>query len=241
MNLGDRHLGDTIDFKFSTNSTAGAPTTLAGTPSLKVYRSNSTTEITAGITLTVDFDSVTGMHHARIVASEANGYAWGDECDVVVHAGTVGGQSIAGTRLAHFTIEKLRLGVIFAKAADGGDTYVDVPTGTKVGVGDEAVTLPNGATAEGVSQKVKSISVGTGTGGGDRITMHGKWTGTNPASGTYVAFTKRDGMSYVIPATAPGQPTVLSVSSDYEDGVAMVGDGSVGNRRRRTGQAADAP
>lgn len=239
MNLGDFHLGDTIDFKFNTNSTVGAPTTLAGTPSLAVYRGNSTAEITGGITLTVDFDAVTGMHHARIVASEANGYAFGDQCDVVVKQGTVGGQSIAGARLAHFNLDAQRFGCVIAKAVSGDVNYVDVPAGTKAGVGDEACTLPNGATAEGSSQKVKTVTVGGGVGASTRVTMHGNFNGTAPGAGTYVAFIKRDGMQAFIPTeSAPGIP---SVSSDYEDGVQMVGDGTVGNRRRRTGQDPTAP
>ena len=67
--LGDFRLGDTIDFKFTTVQTTGAPFTLAGTPALAAYPANSATEVTAGITLTTDFDSRTGLNHVRIVAS----------------------------------------------------------------------------------------------------------------------------------------------------------------------------
>lgn len=233
MNLGDFRLGDTIDFKFSTCTTAGAPITLAGTPSLKVYRGNGATEITAGITLTADFDSVTGLHHARIVASEANGYAWGDQCDVVVHQGTVSGQSIAGTVLRHFSVDALQRDRVLAKAAGGGTNYVDVPSGTKVGVGDEACTQPNGATAEGSSQKVKTVTVGGGTGASDRVVMTGNWNGPVPASGTYVAFRKTDGMeSAVVNVYASG---MIPASFDGFGGVAYDGDGTEGNNIRPAG------
>lgn len=236
MNLGDFHLGDTIKFNFNTNTTAGAPVTLAGTPIVAVYR-NENAEVTAGVTLTVD--RVTGRHSVSIVTSESNGYAFGDQCDVVVKQGTVSGQSIAGVVLRRFSLDAQRFGCVIAKAVSGDVNYVDVPAGTKVGIGDEACTLPNGATAEGSSQKVKTVTVGGGVGASTRVTMHGNFNGTAPGAGTYVVFIKRDGMQAFIPTeSAPGIP---SVSSDYEDGVQMVGDGSVGNRRRRTGQDPTAP
>lgn len=103
--IGDFRLGDTFDLKFCTVSTAGAPTTLAGTPAISCYPGNSTTEITAGITLTVDFDARTGMHNVRIVASSGNGYATATNYAVVITTGTVGGTSVVGYVVGHFSIE----------------------------------------------------------------------------------------------------------------------------------------
>ena len=54
---GDIALGQTIDVKFvTTAASTGQPTTLSGSPVISAYVGNSTTQITAGITLTVDFD-----------------------------------------------------------------------------------------------------------------------------------------------------------------------------------------
>jgi hypothetical protein len=103
--LGDFTLGDTLDFKFSTVGTTGAPTTLAGTPAISAYVGNSTTQITAGITLTVDFDAVTGLHNVRVVASAGNGYAAQTNVDLVITAGTVGGTSVVGYVVGSFSIE----------------------------------------------------------------------------------------------------------------------------------------
>ena len=103
--LGDITLGDTIDFKFSTVGTTGAPTTLAGTPAVSAYVGNSTTQLTAGITLTVDFDGVTGLHNVRVVASGANGYAAQTNVDLVITTGTVGGTSVVGYVIGSFSIE----------------------------------------------------------------------------------------------------------------------------------------
>lgn len=103
--LGDITLGDTIDFKFSTVGTTGAPTTLAGTPVVSAYVGNSTTQITAGITLSVDFDAVTGLHSVRVVASGANGFAAQTNVDLVITTGTVGGTSVVGYVVGSFSIE----------------------------------------------------------------------------------------------------------------------------------------
>ena len=103
--LGDFTLGDTLDFKFSTVGTTGAPTTLAGSPVISAYVGNSTTQITAGITLTVDFDAVTGLHNCRVVASAGNGYAAQTNVDLVITTGTVGGTSVVGYVVGSFSIE----------------------------------------------------------------------------------------------------------------------------------------
>lgn len=102
---GDIALGQTIDVKFTTVSTTGAPTTLAGTPVISAYVGNSTTELTAGITLSVDFDSRTGMHNVRVVASSGNGYAAQTDVELVITTGTVGGTSVVGYVVGAFSIE----------------------------------------------------------------------------------------------------------------------------------------
>lgn len=105
MYQGDIRLGDTLDFKFTTRQASGAPTTLAGTPVLSCYVSNNTTEITAGITLTADFDSRTGLNHVRIVASSGNGYATASNYDVVITTGTVNSVSVVSEVIGSFSIE----------------------------------------------------------------------------------------------------------------------------------------
>jgi len=106
MYHGDVRLGDTIDIKFTTRSfSTGAPTTLAGTPVISAYPGNSVTQITAGITLTVDFDAVTGLHNVRVVATSGNGYATATNYALVITTGTVGGVSVVGEVIGTFSIE----------------------------------------------------------------------------------------------------------------------------------------
>jgi hypothetical protein len=97
-------LGSTIHRKFST-AVGGAGTTLSGSPVIAAYPADSTTQITAGITLTVDFDSLTGLNHVAIVASSGNGFAADTDYALVVTQGTVGGVNVAGTVVAEFGIE----------------------------------------------------------------------------------------------------------------------------------------
>ena len=106
MYIGDFALGTTFDFKFTTRQfSTGAPYLLAGSPSVAAYPGNSTTEITAGITLTANFDSRAGLTNVRIVATSGNGYATATNYAVVITAGTVDSVSVVGEVGAHFSIE----------------------------------------------------------------------------------------------------------------------------------------
>ncbi|MCI0361718.1 MAG: hypothetical protein L0211_24805 [Planctomycetaceae bacterium] len=103
---GDIRLGETLDVKFTTRRfSTGAPFTLAGTPAISAYVGNGTTEITAGITLTVDFDARTGLNNVRVVASGANGFATATNVQLVITAGTVDSVSVVGEVVAEFSIE----------------------------------------------------------------------------------------------------------------------------------------
>ena len=123
MYIGNLIEDQTIDFAFSTHSAAGAPITLAGSPVVKVYKANSTTtETTAGVTLSVDFDGVTGMHHVRIDTSADAFYQVGNDYSAVLVSGTVDGVSVAGTVLATFSIENRStgLGVVLSQSPTAG-------------------------------------------------------------------------------------------------------------------------
>lgn len=159
--IGDIRLGDTIDIKFCTVSTTGAPTTLAGTPVISAYPGNSTTELTAGITLTVDFDSRTGMHNVRVVASSGNGYATATNYALVITTGTVGGTSVVGYVIGEFSIEA-RSAVMPTTAA----RTLDVSAGGEAGVdwanvGSPTTTLALTGTTIATTQKVDLETIKT--------------------------------------------------------------------------------
>lgn len=104
--MRDYAIETTFDIKFTTRSfSTGSPTQLAGSPVISAYPNNSTTQLTAGITLTVDFDAVTGLNNIRIVATVANGYAAGSNYTLVITTGTVGGVSVVGECVGDFSLE----------------------------------------------------------------------------------------------------------------------------------------
>lgn len=105
-NLGD-YVEDYADLntKFTTVDSTGLPTQLAGTPAISCYKSNSTTQSTAGITLTVDFDAVTGLNNVNVDLSADAFYETGEDYELVITTGTVDGNSVVGYVIAEFSIE----------------------------------------------------------------------------------------------------------------------------------------
>jgi hypothetical protein len=102
--LGDFAVGATVD-GYVTTRFGGVPTTLAGTPAVSVYKDNGTTESTAGVTLTTDFDGRTGLNQVRIdTSADATFYASGSSFAIVLTAGTVGGQSVVGCVIEEFSL-----------------------------------------------------------------------------------------------------------------------------------------
>lgn len=103
---GDILAAQVLDFKFGTNDATGASATLGGTPAVSVYKSNSTTESTTGVSLTADFDGRTGCNHVRVdTSADGTFYAAGNDFEVVITTGTVGGISVVGQVVATFSIE----------------------------------------------------------------------------------------------------------------------------------------
>ena len=103
--VGDFTPGKTIRLQFNTYSSTAAPITLAGSPSLKVYKDNGTAESTSGLTLSPDFDSVTGLHNVAVnTSADGTFYSAGSEFSVVLAAGTVDGTSVVGTEVGSFSL-----------------------------------------------------------------------------------------------------------------------------------------
>lgn len=159
--IGDFRLGDTFDTKFCTVSTTGAPTTLAASPVISAYVGNSTTEITAGITLTVDFDARTGLHNIRVVATSGNGFATASNYQLVITTGTVGGTSVVGYVVAEFSVEN-RSAIMPTTAA----RTLDVSAGGEAGldwanVGSPTTTVDLSGTTIKTTQKVDVDTIKT--------------------------------------------------------------------------------
>ena len=158
---GDIALGATLNAKFTTVQATGAPTTLAGSPVISAYPDNSTTELTAGITLTVDFDSRTGLNNVAVAATGANGYLAGSNYDLIVTVGTVNSVSAVGYPAGEFSIQARPPQAAAVGATPAlGITDAGVMQAGSAGGGTLAATAPS---VDLTGQTVRTIA-GTGAG-----------------------------------------------------------------------------
>jgi len=187
--LGDLTEDQTINFKFSTHAADGTPTTLAGTPALKIYKGAATdSEIATGVTLSVDFDGITGLNNVAIDTSADAFYAIGSDYSVVITTGTVNSVSVVGVELATFSIENR-----FGDATGTGARTVTF-------VVNDGTDLIKGATLR-VTKGVTSISGDTNVSG-----QINSGSGFSLDDGTWTVAISLSGYSFT--------PTTLVVSAD---------------------------
>lgn len=161
--LGDFDTSTVVYGKFTTfRPSTGAAYTLAGTPALSVYKDNSTTQSTTGVTLTADFDAVTGLNHFAIdTSADGTFYSSGSFFDIVITTGTVDSVSVVGAVVGSFTLRKNSS----LKPATAGRTLVVDASGLA-----DANTVKLGPSGSGTAQTARDIgtsvllSSGTGTG-----------------------------------------------------------------------------
>lgn len=103
MYLGDYAEDSIVDFKFSTEDAGGAGVTPNPIGVVSVYKANGTIQSVAGVVYTVDFDSITGIHHIRIDLSSDIFYAIANDYQVVITGLGNEGQDVNAI-LAHFSI-----------------------------------------------------------------------------------------------------------------------------------------
>lgn len=177
--LGDFAAGGTIYFKFTTfRPSTGATYTLGGTPAISVYKDNSATQSTAGITLNVDFDSVTGLNHVTIDTTADTGfYANGGTFECVITTGTIDSVSVTGSCVGRFT---LRNQASLYPTTSG--RTLDVSTGGEAGldwanVGSPTSTVGLSGTTISITQQVASVSGSIGSVASGGITAASVATG----------------------------------------------------------------
>lgn len=131
--LGDFAEDATVRRFFNTVDATGAPVTIGGTAAAQVYKDGSTTQITAGITITEDFDGVTGLHLLAVDMSADAGYTTGSDYAAVVSVGTADSISIIGGVLSQWSCENRRVNLI-KDGAIGTDTFASGVLSTDVEV-----------------------------------------------------------------------------------------------------------
>ena len=109
------YLGDyvedfaTLNFHFTTRTTTGVPTVLAGSPVISISKGSTAAPICssadAWVTLDIDHNGVVGLNHVLIDLSGDADFTTGSDYSVVITAGTVGGVNVFGEVVATFSIE----------------------------------------------------------------------------------------------------------------------------------------
>lgn len=129
--LGDFLPGDTIHLKWNSCSGVGASITRATNGTIYVYQDDATgTEVTTGVTDTEDHDSRTGIHHCKVVTTDAF-YTPGHDYFIVLTAATIDGQTVNAC-LGHFSLNN-RLGktqALFGSVNDAGPAVGDFDLST---------------------------------------------------------------------------------------------------------------
>lgn len=120
--LGDFAEDATVRRFFNTVDATGAPVTIGGTAAAQVYKDGGTTQITAGITITEDFDGVTGLHLLAVDMSADAGYTTGSDYAAVISVGTADSVSIVGGVLVQWSCENRRVSLL-KDGVIGTDTF----------------------------------------------------------------------------------------------------------------------
>jgi hypothetical protein len=133
--------GGTFHVHFTTfRPSTGAPHTLAGTPAVSVYKDGSNTQSTAGVTLTADFDSVTGLNLVAVdTSADGTFYSAGSSFSLVVTTGTVDSVSAVGMVVGSFSIART---AAYAKAVE---VEADIAALNDLSTGDVAGAVLNAA------------------------------------------------------------------------------------------------
>ena len=92
-----------LNFKFNTHKADGTPSTFSGT--VCVHKSNEVSSSTAGVTLSINFNSTTGLNNVKLDLSSDAFYEKQKDYQVLVSSGVVDSISVTGTELASFSIE----------------------------------------------------------------------------------------------------------------------------------------
>lgn len=194
---GDFAPSTTVYGKFTTfRPSTGASYTLAGTPSLAVYKDASDTQSTTGVSMTADFDSVTGLNHFAIdTSADGTFYSAGSQFQVVIAAGTVDSVSVVGAVVGAFSINATA-----ALRPTTAGRSLDVSSGGGAGVDwanveSPTTTLDLSGTTISTSQVAASVTgaVGSVTGAVGSVTgnvggnVTGTVSGVTPATAAQVA------------------------------------------------------
>lgn len=141
--MKDYPTGTTIYLKFGTQRPSTGASYALASGAVSVYKDNSTTQSTSGVTLAADFDSVTGMNHVAIdTSADGTFYSSGSDFQVVLTAGTVDSISVIGQVVGEFSLGKTSA----LRPTVAGRT-LDVSAGGEAGIDWANIGSPTAAVA----------------------------------------------------------------------------------------------
>lgn len=106
--IGDYAPSTVIYGKFTTYQPSTGANFALASGVLSVYKDNSVTQSTTGVTLTASFDSVTGLNHFAVdTSADGTFYSAGSNFDIVITTGTVDSVSVVGSVVGSFSINKV--------------------------------------------------------------------------------------------------------------------------------------
>jgi hypothetical protein len=158
---GDFAVGATLYASFNTVNAVGAPTSFDASSVVKVYKKGSGAESTAGVTLNADFDGRSGMHELEIdTSADGSFYDAGSDFYAVLTTGAVGGVSLVGLIVAHFSIAA-RYVVSVPTANQNADALLDradaIETGLTVRQSQRLVAAAAAGNVNGSGGTVKNV------------------------------------------------------------------------------------
>lgn len=177
-----RAKGLPVDIYFNTWEINLSLATFVGSPAVAVYKGNSGTPITTGVTLDVNHIG-TGLHHVRVITTDAI-YDIDTDYSIAVTQGTVDGVDVTGVKLAEFRLVSSAIDANIESI--GGDPIEVSPTpgvmivdaryvnGAEVFTSDgiaqagtsTTITLASGESAQDDIYNKRTIDIITGTGSG---------------------------------------------------------------------------
>lgn len=102
---GDYRIGKTVRKMWATNAVAGESITRGTNGTISVYKDGGTTQSTAGVTDTEDFDGLTGVHLVAIdTSADGTFYSAGSDFEVVLSGASIDSKTI-NTTLFSFSLE----------------------------------------------------------------------------------------------------------------------------------------
>jgi hypothetical protein len=207
--VGDFFIGSTVRGTFNTRDTAGAPITLAGTPTLRVTKDDGTTEDDSGITLNVDFEK-TGRHLWEIdTSADTTFYSAGADFTIYLNAGTVDTISVEGVDVGHFSLENRSIRWIRKKTAAGGAAG--------------SITLDASASATDDFYNNTLVQIVGGTGAGQSRIISDYVGATKVASVASNWVTNPDNTSVFI--VWPAGTATVNANMTHINSTALTGDG----------------